>query len=67
MTLTLLLSVLLFMPPKGSVWIPLILIPTLVAFTLGFVSPGPLAIAEDDSEDEVEDWMRATVPIEQPA
>jgi hypothetical protein len=66
-TLTLLLSVLLFMPPKGSVWIPLIVIPTLVAFTLGFVSPGPMAIAEDDGEDEVEDWMRATVPIEQPA
>ena len=63
-TLTLLLSVLLFMPPKGSVWVPLILVPTLVAFTLGFVSPGPMAIAEGDGDDEVEDWMRATVPME---
>ena len=65
-SLTLLLSVLLFMAPKGSVWIPLIFIPTLVAFTLGFVSPGPMAI-EGEGEEEVEDWMRATVPIDQPA
>ncbi len=57
-----LLSVLLFMPPKGSVWVPLVLIPTLAAFALGFVSPGPMAL--DEGEDEVEDWMRATVPME---
>jgi len=63
-TLTMLLSVLLFMPPKGSVWIPLVLIPTAVAFVLGFVSPGPMTI--DEGDEEVEDWMRATVPM-QPA
>jgi hypothetical protein len=62
-TLTMLLSVLLFMPPKGSVWIPLVFIPTLAAFALGFVSPGPMALDEGDDE-EVEDWMRATVPME---
>jgi hypothetical protein len=61
-TLTLLLSLLLFMPPKGSVWIPLILIPTLGAFALGFFSPGPMAI--DEGDEEVEDWMRATVPMQ---
>lgn len=64
-TLTLLLSVLLFMPPKGSVWIPLLLVPMLTAFVIGFVSPGPMAM--DDGEDEVEDWMRVTVPASQPA
>jgi hypothetical protein len=64
-TLTMLLSVLLFMPPKGSVWIPLVFIPTLAAFALGFFSPGPMAL--DEGEDEVEDWMRATVPMESPS
>jgi hypothetical protein len=64
-TLTLLLSVLLFMPPKGSVWIPLLLIPTLTAFVLGYLSPGPMAMGEAE-EEEVEEWMRATVPM-QPA
>jgi hypothetical protein len=63
-SLTLLLSVLLFMPPKGSVWIPLILVPTLVAFTLGFVSPGPMSLDEGEGDEELEDWMRATVPME---
>lgn len=61
-TLTLLLSILLFMPPKGSVWIPLLLVPTLVAFVLGYLSPGPMAIDEGE-EEEVEEWMRATVPM----
>jgi len=64
-TLTMLLSVLLFMPPKGSVWIPLVLIPTGVGFALGFISPGPMAMHE--GEEEVEDWMRATVPMSKPA
>jgi hypothetical protein len=63
-SLTLLLSVLLFVPPKGSVWIPLILIPAGAAFALGFFSPGPLSM--DEHEDEEEDWMRATVPMEAP-
>ncbi|HEY8218452.1 MAG TPA: hypothetical protein VIH82_15040 [Acidimicrobiia bacterium] len=61
-SLTLLLSVLLFMPPKGSVWLPLILIPAAVGFALGFFSPGPLSMESED--EEVEDWMRATVPME---
>jgi hypothetical protein len=64
-TLTMALSLLLFMPPKGSVWIPLLLIPTLVGFVLGYLSPGPMAM--DEGEEEVEDWMRATVPMNQPA
>ena len=64
-TLTMLLSVLLFMPPKGSVWIPLVLIPTLVAFVLGYLSPGPMSMEE--GEEQVEDWMRATVPMSSPA
>jgi MFS family permease len=64
-TLTMALSLLLFMPPKGSVWIPLLLIPTLVGFVLGYVSPGPMSL--DEGDDEVEDWMRATVPMESSA
>jgi hypothetical protein len=59
-TLTLFFSVLLLVSPSGSVWIPLIVVPTVGAFVLGFVSPGPLTI-EKDEEDEVEDWMRETV------
>jgi hypothetical protein len=56
-TLTLFLSELLLVTPKGTVWIPLLVVPTLGAFFLGYLSPGPLAL---DEEPEVEDWMRAT-------
>ncbi len=58
-TLTLFLSLLLLVSPSGSVWIPLLLVPTMVLFLLGWFSPGPLG--EDLDEDEVEDWMRETV------
>lgn len=58
-TLTLFLSELLLVTPKGTVWIPLLLVPTLGAFVLGYLSPGPLAL---DDEPEIEDWMRATQP-----
>jgi hypothetical protein len=59
-TLTLFLAQLLLVTPKGSVWIPLLLVPTVGAFLLGWFSPGPLGDDEDDTE--VEDWMRETVP-----
>jgi hypothetical protein len=62
--LTLLLSELLLVSPKGSVWIPLLLIPAGGAFLLGWFSPGPLA--DDEAETEIEDWMRETVPVERP-
>jgi len=65
-TFTLLLSQLLLVSPKGGVWIPLLLVPTLGAFVLGYVSPGPLAL-EDDEDDVVEDWMRPTIAHEAPA
>ncbi|HEV2309890.1 MAG TPA: hypothetical protein VGU73_05170, partial [Acidimicrobiia bacterium] len=59
-TLTLFLSEVLLVTPKGQVWIPLLLVPAAAAFVLGFLSPGPLA--DTDEEAEVEDWMRATLP-----
>ena len=58
-TLTLFLALLLLVTPKGSVWIPLLLVPTAGAFLLGWFSPGPLG--DDQDESEVEDWMRETV------
>ena len=58
-TFTLLLSQLLLVSPKGGVWIPLLLVPTLGAFVLGYLSPGPLAL--EDEDEIVEDWMRPTV------
>jgi hypothetical protein len=58
-TLTLFLSLLLLVTPSGSVWIPLLLVPTAGLFLLGWFSPGPLG--EDTDDDEVEDWMRETV------
>jgi hypothetical protein len=58
-TLTLVLSLMLLVPPKGSVWVPLLLVPTVAGFVLGYLSPGPLAVEEED--EEVEEWMRATV------
>jgi hypothetical protein len=60
-TLTLFLALLLLVTPSGSVWIPLLLIPTVGLFLLGWFSPGPLADTEDETE--VEDWMRETVPL----
>ena len=54
-TLTLLLAELRLVAPSGAVWIPIVLVPTLAALLVGYLSPGPLAIEE---EEEVEDWMR---------
>ena len=58
-TLTLFLSEVLLVTPKGQVWIPLVLVPTIAAFVLGVLSPGPITETE---EGDVEDWMRATLP-----
>jgi len=58
-TLTLFLALLLLVTPAGSVWIPLLLVPTVGAFLLGWFSPGPLG--DDQDESEVEDWVRETV------
>jgi hypothetical protein len=57
-TLTLFLAELLLVTPKGSVWIPLLVVPTVGTFLVGWFSPGP----PSEDEDEVEDWMRETVP-----
>jgi hypothetical protein len=59
-TLTLLLSELRLVAPNGSVWIPIVLVPTVAALIVGYLSPGPLTI-EDDAE--VEDWMRRQTVI----
>src|SRR5260370_27189619 len=45
-SLTLLFSELLLVTPKIAVWIPLLAVPTLGAFALGYLSPGPLALEE---------------------
>ena len=57
-SLTLVLSLMLLVEPKGSVWVPLLLVPTLGGYILGYLSPGPLAV--DEEEEVVEDWMRTT-------
>jgi len=62
--LTLLLAELRLVAPSGSVWIPIVLVPTLAAFALGYLSPGPLAIEEEEDE-EVEDWMRRATLVRQ--
>lgn len=62
--LTLLLAELRLVAPSGSVWIPIVLVPTLAAFALGYLSPGPLAIEEEEGED-VEDWMRRATLVRQ--
>jgi hypothetical protein len=54
-TLVLLLSELRLVAPSGAVWIPIVLVPTGAALVLGYLSPGPLAI---EDEEEIEDWMR---------
>jgi len=56
---TLILAELLLVTPAGKVWIPLLVVPAGAAFLLGWFSPGPLS---DDEEEEIEDWMRDTVP-----
>ena len=62
--LTLLLAELRLVAPSGSVWIPTVLVPTLAACALGYLSPGPLAI-EEEEEEEVEDWMRRATLVRQ--
>jgi hypothetical protein len=62
--LTLLLAELRLVAPSGSVWIPIVLVPTLAACALGYLSPGPLAI-EEEEEKEVEDWMRRATLVRQ--
>lgn len=61
--LTLLLAQLRLVAPSGAVWIPIVLVPTLAACALGYLSPGPLAIEE---EHDVEDWMRRATVVSQP-
>ena len=58
-TLTLFLAELLLVTPKGSVWIPLLVVPTVGTFLVGWFSPGPPSPDEDEAD--VEDWMRETV------
>ena len=62
--LTLVLAELRLVAPSGSVWIPIVLVPTLAACALGYLSPGPLAI-EEEEEEEVEDWMRRATLVRQ--
>jgi hypothetical protein len=58
--LTLLLAELRLVAPSGSVWIPVVLVPTVAASALGYLSPGPLAIEE---EPEIADWMRRETAV----
>jgi hypothetical protein len=62
--LTLLLAELRLVAPSGSVWIPIVLVPTIAACALGYLSPGPLAI-EEEEEEEPEDWMRRATLVRQ--
>jgi len=62
--LTLLLAELRLVAPSGSVWIPIVLVPTLAACALGYFSPGPLAIEEEEEQEE-EDWMRRATLVRQ--
>jgi hypothetical protein len=59
--LTLLLAELRLVAPSGSVWIPIVLVPTLAACALGYLSPGPLAIEEEEEEEEEDRMRRATL------
>ena len=62
--LTLLLAELRLVAPSGSVWIPIVLVPTLAACALGYLSPGPLAIEEEEERAE-EDLMRRATLVRQ--
>jgi hypothetical protein len=46
------LAVFRIVAPSGAVWVPMLLVPTLVGAVLGYVSPGPLAIEEPDEVDD---------------
>jgi hypothetical protein len=53
---TIALAVLRIAAPHGTVWFPLLVVPTAIAFVLGYLAPGPL------SDDEDEDATEAGVP-----
>lgn len=48
-------SVLRIFPLPSASWVPMILIPTLIGFGLGFISPGPELEDDDDTEDDLLD------------
>lgn len=47
---TIALAVLRIAAPHGTVWMPLLLVPTAIAFVLGYFAPGPLS--DDDAQDD---------------
>lgn len=57
LTLTVTLAILGLVTPTPGAWLPMVLIPTLAAFALGYVSPGPLRDAWP--EDEVDRALAA--------
>jgi hypothetical protein len=57
LTLTVTLAILGLVTPTPGAWLPMVLIPTLAAFVLGYVSPGPLRDAWP--EDEVDRALKA--------
>lgn len=52
LTLVISLAVFRVVAPTGAVWVPLLLLPTVVGTVLGYLSPGPLAIDEPDELDD---------------
>jgi hypothetical protein len=64
-TLVMGLSVLRIVAPTATVWVPLVLIPTIGAGALGYLSPGPLDF-EPDEIDELERQMADEGPDRAP-
>jgi hypothetical protein len=58
LTLTVALAATRIAPPYATAWVPLLLIPTVGTFLLGYFSPGPLAHAWP--EDEIDVALRET-------
>jgi len=54
LTLVVGLAVFRVVAPSGTVWIPLTLLPTVAGAALGLVSPGALAIDDEDEDDDIE-------------
>jgi hypothetical protein len=63
---TIALAVLRIAAPYGSVWVPLLVLPTGIAFALGYVAPGPLSPEEEDDDEGDDGDALGSIPVTVP-
>jgi hypothetical protein len=60
------LAVFRVLAPTGAVWLPITVLPAIAGAILGWVSPGPLRIEDEEWDDDVEESLKVAPPPEPP-